>query len=114
MQITALLLKIADVLASLLALWGPSASGGLGEPTPFWNNERRPMPLFKRPNPHVLIAVCVMLGLTGCARTMVSAGTDPGLACRAFGPIHYSRHDTESSQRQSREHNAAWAAVCGK
>jgi hypothetical protein len=90
------------------------ASGAPDEPMPSWNKERQPMPPFTRPTRRVLAAVSLMLGLTGCARTMVSAGTDPGLACRAFGPITYSRADTEASQRQSREHNAAWAAVCRK
>lgn len=71
------------------------------------------LPLKRLPG-RVLAAASSILMLTGCARTMVSAGTDPGLACRAFAPIGYSRLDTEESQRQSREHNAAWAALCRK
>ena len=62
----------------------------------------------------VLAAASLILSLAGCARTMVSAGTDAGVACRAFAPIRYSRTDTEDSQRQSREHNAAWVALCRK
>jgi hypothetical protein len=33
-------------------------------------------------------------------------------SCSAFAPIRYSRHDTDGTQRQSREHNAAWDALC--
>ena len=72
------------------------------------------MPPLHRQPMLALAAASLMLSLTGCARTMVSAGTDAGMACRAFAPIRYSRADTQDSQRQSREHNAAWLALCKK
>jgi len=61
-----------------------------------------------------LVAAGASLMQTGCAKTMVSAGTDTGVVCRAFGPIGYSRHDTDETQRQTREHNAAWSTLCRK
>lgn len=60
----------------------------------------------------VLAGVLAIPVLTGCAGTTGSAGTETAVACRAFAPIRYSREDTAESQRQSREHNAAWAALC--
>jgi len=69
--------------------------------TPFAKRRTRVMPL--------VVAIPI---LTGCARLTVSAGTDADVACRAFRPIAYSRYDTAESQRQSREHNAVWAALC--
>jgi len=36
-----------------------------------------------------------------------------GTACTAYGPILWSRADTEETIRQAKAHNAAWRALCG-
>jgi hypothetical protein len=51
--------------------------------------------------------------LTGCATTTASVGSDV-VACSAFEPIRWSKRDTDETIRQAKEHNAAWAAVCGR
>lgn len=53
-----------------------------------------------------------LLILPGCATTTASVGTD-SVACSAFEPIRWSSRDTDDTIRQAKEHNAAWAALCG-
>jgi hypothetical protein len=50
--------------------------------------------------------------LTGCQTTTPTAVTDT--ACLAFEPITYSRKDTPLTNRQIRQHNAAFRTLCGK
>lgn len=72
------------------------------------------MPQLARLRRRALAAASLTLILSGCARTMVSAGTDVDVACRVFAPIRYSMTDSAESQKQAREHNAAWLAICAK
>lgn len=53
--------------------------------------------------------------LQGCATTTVSSGkTDATrLACSAFSPVFWSGADTDETIKQAKEHNAAYAAICG-
>jgi hypothetical protein len=53
-----------------------------------------------------------LLILAGCVTMTPSVGTD-AVACSAFEPIHWSKKDTDDTIRQVKEHNAAWAALCG-
>ncbi len=50
--------------------------------------------------------------LIGCAKMTASAGIDPGVACRAFEPIGWSKTDSDATIRAVKEHNVAWRAVC--
>jgi hypothetical protein len=50
--------------------------------------------------------------LAGCATMTASVGID-AVACSAFEPIRWSKKDTDGTIRQVKEHNAAWAAICG-
>lgn len=50
--------------------------------------------------------------LIGCARMTASAGTDPGVACRAFEPVGWSKADSDATIRAVKEHNAAWRTIC--
>ena len=59
--------------------------------------------------PGVMGAAVMVVILAGCSQH-VTSGTD--IACQAFGPISWSRHDTPPTQRQIVSHNAAWTATC--
>lgn len=57
-----------------------------------------------------LVLLAGVLILPACATTIPTGATDT--SCQAFEPIRYSRKDTDETQRQVREHNAAWDALC--
>ncbi len=62
---------------------------------------------WKRAVPFAMM-MCLPL-MAGC-RTTASGGTD--VSCAAFEPIGWSSADTTATQREVREHNAAWSALC--
>jgi hypothetical protein len=60
---------------------------------------------------HVMLLAGAMPILQSCVTTMASGGTTD-VSCHAFEPIRWSRHDTDETIRQAKEHNAAWSALC--
>ncbi len=54
-----------------------------------------------------------LLILPGCATTTASVATY-AVACSAFDPIWWSSRNTDETIRQAKEHNAAWASICGR
>jgi len=65
----------------------------------------------------LLLALAILL-LAGCSNLTGGSETDwqklsKVAACGVFGPITYSKQDTDATRRQIREHDAAGAAVCG-
>lgn len=50
--------------------------------------------------------------LTAACQTTATVGTD--VACRAFGPIEWSRMDTIETVKQVRGHNAAYFSLCAQ
>lgn len=45
-------------------------------------------------------------GISGCASVPVDSG------CKSFGPIGWSKKDTEPTQRAVVAHNKAYLAIC--
>ncbi len=61
----------------------------------------------------LVLAAVALIALAGCT-TMPSPATPPAAAfCPAFEPIAWSAADTPETIRQAKEHNAAYAALCG-
>jgi outer membrane biogenesis lipoprotein LolB len=58
-----------------------------------------------------LVLPAALLMLTGCQTTTPSGAIDT--SCLAFEPVTYSRRDTPQTVREIRQHNAAFAAICG-
>lgn len=56
--------------------------------------------------------LATLLTLAGCAPRTSIYEIDVRVACVAFPPIHYSRHDTDGTIVQARDRNAAWDALC--
>jgi len=53
----------------------------------------------------------LMLGACAHPPTPTAATAEPD--CTAFGPITYSKADTDETIRQIKAHDAAWRAMCG-
>jgi len=58
----------------------------------------------------MLLALIACVGLTGCAKTMGSAGTE----CARWSPIYWSKTDTDDTIKQVKEHNAVYKRLCVK
>ena len=63
------------------------------------------------PKPSALAALLTSCMLTACGTSTVATVTDT--SCRSFGPIGWSKHDTERTKREIVGHNRAYDAVCG-
>lgn len=62
---------------------------------------------------HSVIAMSLPLALCATTPTQTDATDQTKIACEAFKVITYSRRDTDETIIQVREHNAAWAHLCG-
>ena len=72
---------------------------------------------------HALLLLLSLTMLAACQTMMTPIGGTEKLpvselvsrvACSAFSPITYAKHDTPETRRQIVGHNAAWGAVCGE
>ena len=67
----------------------------------------------------MMLALLLMLAagstLTGCGTTTLISATDPArrdLCERAWKPVTYSNRDTQETQLQARQNNAAYDSYC--
>ncbi len=56
--------------------------------------------------------ILAMLMLTNCAKMTDSVASD--ISCLGFGPIGWSRLDSDATIREIKQHNASWLALCAK
>ena len=62
-----------------------------------------------------LPTLAIVLMLTGCGTTTLISATDPArrdLCERAWKPVTYSSRDTQETQLQARQNNAAYDSYC--
>lgn len=59
-----------------------------------------------------MLALGLLLGLTGCVATTGGGETKAAL-CDQFRPIRWSQQDTAETVRQAKESNAVGSALCG-
>lgn len=57
------------------------------------------------------LATMLSLTLSACDLTMVTSAHS---ACSVWGPVHWSREDTDETIRQVRINNARHDAYCGR
>lgn len=62
---------------------------------------------------NALVALCLVLVLTGCATTTGSNATDPTTLCKILQPITWSEEDSDDTIRGVKVNNAKWIELCG-
>lgn len=76
------------------------------------NKQMKPLPSLTLPAKMFVLSLLVIL--PSCAPMMSSVVQTDKVASQSFGPIYWSKNDTDKTIAQIKEHNAAWKAVTKK